>query len=524
MLKKLTDALFNVFYYKVALMVLLIPTLLVYCVSYDYKLLSVMMYWGALVCGYDLLVRRRFVRARGMVWLLGFLAVFFLTVFLNYSRGFALNFTSWAYAAIALFLLYPDGADKDRATVLKELSVINNVFIGMTTVLSTVSLGMFVCLYSERVAFGDQLYSVGWVQNRLFGVYSNTGYMITAIGLALIVLQVAVVKAKNGKLKKPYIAFLAYTAVVDFFSMCMENAKGAFISVAAFAAVAVFFAALRWMRGKGKRAVLSVAASLVAAVLVAGGLVGVIYATRPALAYVPVLYRELGGTLYTEQAAPPAEDTENSKAETPDAEKPQDQTVSESEKPTVSPDKEAQSSESISGIAIDREIDESYDFFTGRTVIWKFGLEEFLKKPIFGHGPQSHRDVFIVDNYLRHFHNLIIQTLVSVGTVGSVCIFAFFVTVLAFLLKKLFVRLRQGDDGYTVAVLLAAFLGMLIVNSMAEVTILFITRFAMFLFWIYLGYALALLTDGEQTRGVRFLQNVSDKADDLLKKKERYEK
>ena len=60
MVKKISDIIFNVFYYKVALMFFLIPTLLVYCVSFNYKLLFFMMGWGALVCVYDLLVRRNF--------------------------------------------------------------------------------------------------------------------------------------------------------------------------------------------------------------------------------------------------------------------------------------------------------------------------------------------------------------------------------------------------------------------------------------------------------------------------------
>ena len=53
MVKKISDIIFNVFYYKVALMFFLIPTLLVYCVSFNYKLLFVMLGWGALICAYD---------------------------------------------------------------------------------------------------------------------------------------------------------------------------------------------------------------------------------------------------------------------------------------------------------------------------------------------------------------------------------------------------------------------------------------------------------------------------------------
>ena len=485
MLKKITDCIFNVFYYKVALMFFLIPTLLVYCVSFNYKLLFVMMGWGALVCVYDLLVRRNFVKARGMIWLIAFLAIFAISVVLNYKTGLTLNISSWAYTVIALFMLYPDSVVKEKETVLKELSVINNIFIGMTTVFSTVSLGMYVCLYGEIIEFGDQKYSIGWTHNRLFGIYANTGYMITAIGLAIILIQVAVMKTKDGKLKKPYIAFLAYTFVVNLFSMCMENAKGAFISLAAFVAIGAFFIALRKMLKKGKKEIASGAVAVISAILAVGIMFGVIYSVRPVLSYVPGLYHAAGGLYYGE------EKTEESKEE----------------------------EEKLEGVEIDREIHESYGFLTGRTKIWQFGFEQFKEKPFLGYGPQSHRDHFVVDNYLRHFHNLIVQTIVSVGIIGSIFIFTFFVTVFLFLLKKLFKKVKEGDDYFYVSATIFAFLGMLLVNSMAEVTILFITRFAMFIFWMFLGYAVSLLSDGEKTKGTKFLEDISDKVNNIFHKK-----
>lgn len=489
MLKKITDCVFNVFYYKVALMFFLIPTLLVYCVSYNYKLLFVMMGWGALACVYDLIIRRNFVKARGMVWILGFLVVFALSVVLNFKTGLSLNISSWAYTTIALFFLYPDSTIKDKKTALKEISAINNVFIVMTMVFSTISLGMYICLYGEIISFGDQRYSVGWTHNRLFGLYANTGYMITAIGLAIIVLQIAVTKARKDKIKKPYALFLGYTAVVNFCSMCMENAKGAFFSLAAFVAIATFFVVLRKLLKKGKKEVASGALSIVSAVVAVAIMFGIIYTARPMLSYLPGIYHNAGGLYYGEERP------------------------SETEEPKDDED------EKLQGVEIDRNIDESYGFFTGRTIIWKFGLQEFMEKPIFGHGPQSHRDTFIVDNYLRHFHNLIIQIIVSVGTVGSIFIFGFFLTVFIFLLKKLFRKAKEGDENYYVAVILFAFLGMLVVNSMAEVTILFITRFAMFIFWMFLGYTVALLSDGETTKGTIFLEKVNDKINNIFHKK-----
>ena len=490
MLKKITDCVFNVFYYKVALMFFLIPTLLVYCVTISYKPMFLMLGWGAVICVYDLFIRRNFIKARGMLWLIGFLGVFALAVILNFKIDLSLNFSSWAYTLIALYLLYPDCAIKEKETAIKEISIINNVFIGMTTVFSTVSLGMFVCLYGERIEFGDQTYSIGWDLNRLFGVYSNTGYMITAIGLAVIAIQCFILKAKHGKISKPYKAFLIYTAIVNFFSMCMENAKGAFISLAGFVAVLAFFVAFRKITKKGKNAIVTYAASAVCAVLAVAMMFGAIYGMRPVLSYVPSIYHQMGGSYYGEEEKPNKEEEEKEEEE-----------------------------EGISGVDIDRDIPESYGFLTGRTIIWKFGMQEFMKKPIFGHGPQSHRAYYIVDNYLRHFHNLIVHTLVSVGTVGSIFIFGFFITVFIFLLSKLLKKSQEGGESYYIAIAIFALLIMLGINSMAEVTILFIAKFAMFFFWMYLGYIQVFIGSGEKGKGTIFLEGINDKVNNIFKKK-----
>lgn len=490
--RRIRDVLLNVFYYKIVLMLFLIPTLLVFCVSFNYKILFIMMGWGALLCLYDLIVKRNFVKARGMVWLIGFLVVFAVAVVLNYKTGFSSNVSSFAYTAIALFILYPDSELKNKETALKEISVINNIFLGMTTVLSTISLGMFVTLFSYEIYYGDQKYVMGWSQNRLFGMYANTGYMITAIALAIACIQIAVYKAKGKKMSKPYKAFIIYTSLVNFLSMCLENAKGAFFSIFGFAAIAVFFLVSEKIIRKGGKALKATAVSLVAAVLAVGALAGSIFAVRPVLSYVPVAYEKItdGNGVHN-----PSDLTDGELDEDGDK-----------------------------GINLDRDIPEGYGFLTGRTIIWKFGLEQFMKKPIFGYGPQSHRSYYVVDNYLRHFHNLIVQIFVSVGTVGAVFILGFFLTVFIFILKALFKMRKSGSAYYAVASMILAFLGMLLVNSMAEVTVLFIARFAMFLFWMYIGYIQVFLDSENNSKGTAFLEKANEKINNLFKKQENNEK
>lgn len=478
-LSQVKAALCNVFYFKFALLIFLIPTLLAPAASFNYKILFVMLAWGALLCGYDLFTKRKFLRAPGMIWLIAFLVVFLITVFLNYQNNFTGNFVTFAYTVIALLLVYPDHTGGDKARVAKELFILNNVFITMTAVLSTISLGMFVIQYSEILTFDGKKFYVGWCMNRLFGLYKNMGYMSTAIGLALIVIQFTVMKVGTLGKSRWYHGFLIYTAIVNFLSMCLENAKGAFLSLAAFAAVFAFFMALRWLLRKKLSQIKSILSSALIAVVSAVLLLGCIYGIRPILAYIPSLY---------ESAVTEGDQSENLVQEN-----------------------------------IDRDIPDNYEALTGRPTIWRFGIEQFLKKPLFGYGASSHSQYKVVDVGLAHFHNLIIQCLVSVGIIGTVFIGIFFIKRLLIAMIAIWKRKSDDDDYVPILMAIFAMLAMFLVNSMAEVTVLFVTRFTMFLFWMMLGYLTTLL-GGEKRREDVLSQKLADAIDAKLLKAEGNEK
>jgi O-antigen ligase len=116
-----------------------------------------------------------------------------------------------------------------------------------------------------------------------------------------------------------------------------------------------------------------------------------------------------------------------------------------------------------------------------------------LKKPLFGYGANSHSQYKIVDTGLVHFHNLIVQSLVSVGLIGSVFIAIFLIKRLVISLIAVFKKIADDDLYLPICVSVISLLFMFLINSMAEVTILFQARFSMFIFWIMLGYLTALL-------------------------------
>lgn len=70
---------------------------------------------------------------------------------------------------------------------------------------------------------------------------------------------------------------------------------------------------------------------------------------------------------------------------------------------------------------------------TGRTILWHFGIEAFAERPMLGHGYRGYWEasttaVFhlrtAIGQELWHFHNNVIESLVSFGVLGPIAIFS----------------------------------------------------------------------------------------------------
>lgn len=473
-LKAAKAAFLNVFYYKAALLVLLMPTLIAPLEQYSYRILYIAAAWGGVLCAYDLFTKKRFLKTRGMLWLLAFLVIFGISVLINYKTAFSTNVASLIYTAVAVLLLYPDHSSSDKQQALKEMTALMNIFIGMTAVFSAVSLFMFASLYENLFNYAGGDNPIGWYGNRLYGIYKNPCYMNSAIGIALIVTQFITQKAREKRIKKPLVAFYVITFVLNFCSMCLENARGAFLSLAFFAAILSFLFMFRFLRRKGNNAAVAAILSLFCGAAAAGLVIGAVYCIRPILKFIPQLYALL---------------TTGEKLDF--------------------------------ALDIERHVDASYGTLTGRPAIWKFGIQEFLKKPVFGYGPQSHTDKAVVDIGIQHFHNLPIQCLVSVGILGTLPLLVYFFRFLADLVTYHRKNLSGDDKTVFAMIALTAVFGMFILNSMSEVTVLYLTRFSMFLYWIFTGYMHILADNNKKTKDDLLAEKTASFLDSIFTRKKK---
>lgn len=454
-----------IYYYKILIIILCLVILATPQYTIFGKINFIIVGIGGLLCVLDLILERTFLKAKRMIWLLLFTISFAITVILNRNINFNLNTMSFAYSTIALILLYPNHTGS-KEMVVKEMFHLSNVFLGMTAIMSTIGFGMFVVLfgYSYRYAEGTD-YIVGWSSgNRLFGLYSNPGLMITAIAIAIAFIQIEVSKHiyEGKKTPRYFKVFIGYCFVINYLCMLLENAKGAYISLAVFLAFYLFMKFrvkglkdnLTTIKNWGRGILLGVLSTIL--------LFSSIYVVRLGLPYLPKAY------YYVES-------------------------LITGENPEIA--------EKYDNVDIERgEIPDEYGSLTGRPQIWERGMEEFCKKPIFGWGPLSFNTIKVFEAPLRHLHNFIVESLAGVGIVGSFFIFFFLISALVELLRKSFSR-KFADDKYSnVIYTCIAMLIMFAVNSMAEVTILYMTRLSVFLFWLYLGYTITLLDDGKPSR------------------------
>jgi O-antigen ligase len=94
---------------------------------------------------------------------------------------------------------------------------------------------------------------------------------------------------------------------------------------------------------------------------------------------------------------------------------------------------------------------------------------------------------------ISHFHNILLQSLVSVGVVGSVFFFALLFGAAFHVVRRL---LFHCDDAYysTLSVIGAMLAALLLIN-MADTTLFFLSKNSEFVFWTYLGFAVMLMGD-----------------------------
>lgn len=428
-------------------------------------LVKIVLVWGGAQLVYDAFIRRTFLKGRYAFWLLMFLLMEAVTVVLNIQSGFKNNVSMMGYTAVAMLVLYPNGEDREPMDLLREMRILGFVMIGLCAVASAVSLVIFVLDYSGTLVYANTLYYTGVFEGRLWGIYSNPDFpaAIIASMLSLVQLPLCHAVTKNRKMLG-----LQYTAallcfVLNFWYAVLAQSRGSLYAFAGFMFVYLFFQ----LRKKVFASLRSFAVSFILSAAVAAlGTAAVWYSE-------PVILR-LSSDLpaYTQ-----TQDTSSDSS-----------AVKQAQKAKIGRD----------------VVKEQNNVLTNRSLIWKMGLEKFVKKPLFGYGNSgSTHGVIVNEKEVKHFHNFFVHSLVANGLAGTIPL-AIFVLLSLFAMVRYCVKHRncsfktlQNPEVPEIIYSLIALIAFYMANNMVEVFIVYTVSLPNFLFWIYLGYLMSLMTRGQ---------------------------
>lgn len=479
-------------------------------------LVKIVLVWGGIQLVADLLTRRNCLRARHAVWLILLLAVQAITILLNYTAGFKENLSNLCYTALGMLVLYPNDEGQSRENLLREIWVVSWVYIAFCAVGSLLSLGMLIADYSATFEYGGVLYYIGLERGRLFGVFSNPNLPASAIALAVCCLQVLLcrdIAKKRWALPVQY-TLLGICAFLNLLYLMLSQSRGSLIAFAAFLLVFLFFLFRKTIFSRLKSLALSSTVSLAVSAAVLAAAVFAYPVAMQAGDQLMILYQQ-----QREQAAESESPALSAKANLISLSR-TNSTTSFPRSVGMPAGVNGRLQANRLSIIIRPENEE--DFTTGRVELWKQGIERFLEKPVWGYGNTGSLEGVMQDSgQALHFHSLFIHSLAAGGAMGTaalgIVLCAMVLSMGRFIWKN---RRATGFRNGYLYVLIALF-ALYMVNNLVEVYLIYRVSLPHFIFWIYMGYLLSLISQGvPRTRVDGFLCRLADRFPALGRKRE----
>ena len=405
---------------------------------------------GGFVVLFRLLNFKKYISARGIVWLVLFCGSYLLSTLLTRQYGLMENIQALIWMVIQFFIVYTYNNSAPIEQDKKEIKILGWLFLGYTFLMAAAALVMLITDYNNYRPAGDTAVISGFLWNRLWGLYTDPNYG-AVFSIVSMVLSVAFYKAS----KKPIRAFLIVNIVFQGLYITFSDSRTALVALMATVFAAAFLLLLRAKKLEKQkvpvRAVISVALALVLAV-----------GSAVTIAVVQKTGNELKILQY-EYNAKHKGDTEN---EVPDT------------------------------IIGRTDSDINNDVSNRRFAIWQSGLEIFKTSPMTGitfrnyipYAKENLPNTYIVHNDQGLFpsmHNSFVDILVSQGILGFIIILCFIVSVLIVLLRGIFKT--QGEIYRYNVFLLVSFIPIL-VSMMFYSETFYMNTGGAFLFWAFLGY------------------------------------
>lgn len=412
--------------------------------------IKIILVWGLLILAYLFFSKKLKLKKLEMILLVLFCVSYGITILLNIGKHTGEEISLFLYTVTFFFLLTWCDKDKNSEQNRKEVLCLFKIIAWITFVFATVCLIMYFASVQSEIIIEKNIFPVGMWEGRLWGIYNpNIGAVLNYISMIAITLIL-----QWEKKSKKITALYWINFVVQACCFVLTQSRGAKVALYSFIILYVFFVrknkfVFKGVKEKAYRVVIAVAAVIILNV-------GYDVALRTLQIAKEVPYRlvyALNGDNNAEQKIKEKDQLEKRKV-----------------------DKSSTASET-----------------SGRSDLWKLGIEAFSEHPVFGIGNQSIDDVLKeglskkwYDNSARGgLHNIYITVLVSAGALGAIILFGYWAIILC---KGLKYELSAESNFFARQMLV--FIPTWLAGDLVESRLVLSTGFVAIIFWIVIGYSM----------------------------------
>lgn len=419
--------------------------------------------WGTLVVAVvDFLLRltrvNKFTKTPYFWFLLAFLATEAISIVVNLQYGFSQNLSHFVLFAFIICLLYANDCTRKSSEVWADLLKIGKTYIALMNIGTIISFIMMFCNYGRTIFIEDYRIKIGFVENRLWGVFRDPNHAAIFMIIAILISAYTIYASKHKWAKAYYVV----SDILMLFYISFSDSRTARYAMLGcgifFTYVLLFKFGFKKMQPVLKQVIIIALAVVVGFVAYKAPLVITDSYNKIVIAIEE--NRETNGETNTE--------------------------------------------DDMSRVVY-RAYDLSGDPLNQRAEIWGNGIEVFKAKPVTGvtffniksflRSEMPSAYIIQEGNTFSHFHNEILNVLASQGILGLVTLGAFAI-LLAISILKYFFKL-QGKKYFTMCIAVTALLAFCC-EMLVQQGPLYNYTPSMFFFWAFLGYMAQVVRESKE--------------------------
>lgn len=408
---------------------------------------------GVLFILYDLIQMIKTKKFSYNILLFLFLIIMGISSLLNYRYSIGSNIKILLNESIYLLVIYEFSHNRKYSEIIVETFA--KLLISIWFVMVIISNVMFVFQMQYSVKLPNRFHPLrlGFLENRLFGVFSDPNFAST-ICLVSIIFSFMFLFQKQIKSRLLRI-FLYINSFFCLSFILLSGSRTGLVETLAIVFIAGFTLLNQYLVKKGKSVPFSLLISLIVSTILTGIIFFILNVLKQGLTLIPDFIESLKMR------------TENNNVNILKKEKPVNLTRN--------------------------DVSDSDDLSNGRFGIWKAGFLMFKQNILFGVGPSregivSYAKAFLPETYVAKtglsLHSFVVHTLAGTGAIGFITFFSFYLNKAFIAIKAVFLDKNLYKTVYFYDVLIIAAIS---INAILSSEIILVNKIGAFLFWLLLG-------------------------------------